>query len=297
MKFSDIVGTHNCFATRVWGFTPDSWGALGFPKEGTAHRWSAYHGPLFVVCFVSHNARPHIAKEDVGRTLGIYELGQDIVHLESDGVIHPNYLTNSNLRLPNGRFRWPLGLKAVRAWRYDAVAPLTIETMPICRSKGQDVSTGIVKIDPIERNLLEASQHKLHESAVYGQVYRPKFLTDPNAVPDHIYTFVCDDPIVLARLPRWKPGEILLKIGKTSFVENRLANFNDHPLSKIIGTKFSEEANRFVGTSESEACERRLEDIVAKHGRPASIEKTEFYFVPDLLRPRIAEWINEAANN
>ena len=94
MRLEQIVSSDDCMVTRVWGFSPETWGALGFPKAGTTDKWLAKGHSLFVVCFVSHHAAKHIEEADAGRVLGIYELGPERVELEYDGVLHPDHLSD-----------------------------------------------------------------------------------------------------------------------------------------------------------------------------------------------------------
>ena len=134
MKLGDLVPQEDCLVTRVWGFTPESWGALGFPKAGTSDKWLGLNTSLRVICFVSHHAAEYIQEMDRGRVLGIYELAPQRVSLLDDDVIAAHLWLTLRCDIRTGRFRWPVGLRAIRAWRFQPNVPRTRETLPDARS-------------------------------------------------------------------------------------------------------------------------------------------------------------------
>jgi hypothetical protein len=281
MLLSNLVSQQDCFVTRVWGFTPETWGAMGFPKEGTTEKWLK-RDPLRVVCFVSHHAADHISETDRGRVLGIYELHPERVVLESDDVIAPDHLADPVMRRENGQFRWPVGLRARRAWRFSSPAPLTRESLPDARRLGQDASTDLVMMSAHDYSLLNQKAYKLEEVPVYGIDWLPpKREADPVAVPCHLYVFATAHQEVLARLPGWRPGEILVKIGCASDVQQRLDSFNNDPVSKIFRFKLSKIAEKFVGEKDARPRETELLKWAAINGRPAAELSTEFFFVTE----------------
>ena len=110
MRLSDLVSAEQCYATRVWGFSPETWGAMGFPKPGAADKWLRREEPLRVVCFVSHNAADHIVESDRGLVLGVYELSPIRVDLEADDVLDVQHLRNRRCGTRMDVFDGQLGL-------------------------------------------------------------------------------------------------------------------------------------------------------------------------------------------
>lgn len=275
VNLSNITAADECYVTRVWGFSPEDWGALGFPKDGTARQLAKEKRKFFVVCFVSHNKAEHISDGDEGLVHGLYELSDEIVDLENDKVLAEVHFANTNNFL-NHRFRWRLGLRATRAWRFLS-PPMTKASLPVARSKSWDVSTNIVPIDKVDFDLLD--QYKLEQVPVFGQPFERLRLTGPVAVPCHVYLFACENMKILCRLPRWKKGEILVKIGCTSDVKGRLASFNDDPLSRIFGFRLAHLTNDLVGEDLARVRETELLEEVSELGRPAAEIPSEFFFI------------------
>jgi hypothetical protein len=277
MQIQDIVDETECLITRMWGFSPETWGAVGFPNPGTARKWLAVGKPLFVVSFVSHHAADHIREEERGRVLGIYEIIPELVSLETDDVLDPMYLADPALRREDGAFRWPVGLRASRAWRFQPQAPWTRQALPDARTLGREVSTDMVRISTGDYALLR--QYRLAEVEVYGVDFSPKRISDPVAAPDHVYAFSCAKPDVLHRLPGWRPGEILVKIGCASDVDARLNGLNDDPIAKIFHLRLSKGSKRYVGKDEALRVENDFLLRAKAVGRPACDLSTEFFFM------------------
>lgn len=287
VNLSNITTVENCHVTRVWGFSPEDWGALGFPKDGTARRLADEAKKYFVVCFVSHNKAHHITDGDEGLVHGLYELSSELVNLEDDEVLAEQHFENSNNYL-DGKFRWPLGLRAVRAWRFLS-PPMTKASLPTARSKSWDVSTSIVPITPNDFELLD--QYKLEQVPVFGQPFQAQRLANPVAIPCHVYLFTCENPDLLARMPRWRKGEVLVKVGCTSDVGGRLASFNDDPLSRLFDFRLGHMTDALVGEDAARQRENELLIAVADMGRCATEKSSEFFFIDrDKLPALIAKY-------
>ena len=281
MRLEQIVSSDDCMVTRVWGFSPETWGALGFPKAGTTDKWLAKGHSLFVVCFVSHHAAKHIEEADEGRVLGIYELGPERVELEYDGVLHPDHLSDRMMRNSNDEFRWPIGLRALRAWRFQPNTPRTAQALPKSRKLSWNVSTDLTSMPFDDFALLNQTAYRLEEVAVFGQPAPIQtILSDPNAVPSSVYLFACESEMILARLPHWKAGDALIKIGCASDVGKRLSDFNDNPLARITGLRLGRVTDHWVGEANARSREQEMLEHVASVGRPACDLSTEFFFVP-----------------
>lgn len=275
VNLSNLTDAEGCYVTRVWGFSPASWGALGFPKEGTARRLAEKGRGYFVVCFVSHNKALHITDGDEGLVHGVYELTHDIVNLQDDDVLASSHFDDPNHYI-EGRFRWPIGLRAIRAWCF-LNPPMTKASLPVARSRSWDVSTGIVPIARSDFELLD--QYKLEQVPVFGQPFEKQRLAGPVAIPCHVYLFTCENDQLLQRMPRWRKGEILVKIGCTSDVRGRLASFNDDPLSRLFDFRLAHMTSDLVGEVNARGRETELLSEVAEIGRPATDRTSEFFFI------------------
>lgn len=275
VNLNNVTSLDSCHITRVWGFSPEDWGALGFPKKGIANRLADEGARYFVVCFVSHNKSSHIADGDEGRVHGVYELSNEIVNLETDNVLSPSHFENDNHYIDD-RFRWPFGLRAVRAWRF-LNPPMTKAALPDARSKSWDVSTSIVPITRQDFDLL--CQYKMEQVPVYGRPFEKPRLAKPVAIPCHVYLFCCENVAVLQGMPRWQKGDVLVKIGCTSDVRGRLASFNDDPLSRLFGFTLAHMTSDLVGEDRARSREAELLAEVGKIGRCATEATSEFYFV------------------
>jgi len=119
LNISQIVGDRPLFVTRWWGFRPDKWGGVMFGDEDVADRWlrDCPQGG-YVLGFASHHPQPEIAPEDQGRVLGLYEFVAEKVLYTAPEAIDPVWIEDPRLKSAQGRFRWPFGLKAIRAWRF-----------------------------------------------------------------------------------------------------------------------------------------------------------------------------------
>ncbi len=279
MQISKISPQAECFVTRVWGFTPETWGAIGFPKPGTADRWLKSEENLHVVCFVSHNKADHIDEIDQGKVLGVYELSREVVRLETDEVLADHHLSDPVMRHDDGRFRWPVGLRARRAWRFQPKVPLTRQALPDARTWSYDVSTDLVSITERDYKLLDQSGYHLVEVPVYGIEFSKQRLADPNAVPSFVYMFACAKNDILQRLLDWSEGDILIKVGCASDVGQRLDKLNNDPISRIFGLKLSKVGERWVGEKDARLIESDLLAEARILGRPACSVSTEYFFV------------------
>lgn len=288
MLLSEIANQSDFWATRVWSFTPESWGALGFPKEGTARRWVQDGRNRFVVCFVSHNPADHISSDDQGRVLGVYELTPELVELESEQVLAPFHLIDQAMRREDGGLRWPFGLRSVRAWRFKTVVK-TREALPETRRLGQSVSTDLIPLPAGDFALLSQSSYALEQVPVYPATALPTLqrVAEPVELPTEVYLFACGNEKMISRLPHWKAGLKLVKIGCASDVAVRLADFNNHPLARIFGLKLAKVAARHVGAGNAFAEERRLLEIARQIGIPASDESSEFFLMNDFNLKKI----------
>lgn len=136
------------FLTKVWGFTPDVYPALGFNTEGARRKFIRESSPGDWVVLAGTKGK-ETNPEDRGRLLGMIQLGAQEVDVEavlkSIGTpIPPEHY------LEDGSYRWPYGLPMLTARRFVG-APDLSETLGsylrgmVWAAYAQDVS---VKVAP-----------------------------------------------------------------------------------------------------------------------------------------------------
>jgi hypothetical protein len=255
-----IIGNKPLFVTRWWGFRPDRWAGACFSSEAVVDHWmSECPDGGFVLGYASHHPQENVADEDKGRVFGVYEFVPEKIRYDDSSVIHPDYLKDPSLRRENGEFRWPHGLRAIRAWQY-VERRMTGGTLPIARSLSFEATTNMVRIAPQDFEL--ANGTLLEEVAVYGREFRPLVLRAPNAIPTSNYLLTCEDPQVLMRIPGWQPGEILFKPG-IAFDTNKRCNFlNNHAIAKVFGLTLKQEYSE--GAASYEAAATREDQMIAR---------------------------------
>ena len=103
------------FATRVWGFTPDTWPVITFGLDGNREALirASRNGDL--VLFIGTETAD-TAAEDRGRLLGLAEIGRSFAVDTLDAVdpasLHPSQYNDQK------EFRWPKALAMLKAWRF-----------------------------------------------------------------------------------------------------------------------------------------------------------------------------------
>lgn len=283
VRLSQLAGTRPVFATRFWGFEPETWGAVTFPHEATVDRWmkECPEGG-FVLGFASHHPQPEVAPGDRGRVFGVYEFSAEKVAYNDPKVIDPKHLVvEHNFR--DGQFRWPFGLRARRAWRFADKNLMTIHSLPDARREAFILTTSMAPLSA--RDFGYVDQYDLLEVPVYNVPFRPLRLGESNARPDGNYLLVCRDAALLARIPGWKPGEILYKPGIASDIDGRRENLNGHPVSKLFGLQLELEWQR--GCSSEEEARRREAAMIAvgeRTCRLAASGQREFFLGPESVR-------------
>lgn len=131
-----------------------------------------------------------------------------------------------------GRFRWPFGFKAVRAWQFLKTNVMTKGSLPDSRRKGFILTRDMAPITGADLTLID--QYQMVETPVYQRPFKPLQLTDPNAVPDCNYLLVCQDVHLLRRIPLWREGDILFKPGIASDIDARIGGHNNHAIPKLF---------------------------------------------------------------
>jgi hypothetical protein len=104
------------FLTKVWGFDPETYPALGFNSEGGRLKFLKESAPGDWVVLAGTRGAP-TEPGDQGRLLGKVQLGSEEIDVEqvvrSIGTAIPDDHYNDD-----GRYRWPFGLPLIAAERF-----------------------------------------------------------------------------------------------------------------------------------------------------------------------------------
>jgi hypothetical protein len=101
--------------TAFWGFSPETWGCIGFTSETDQRRFmQRYSERCYVAVYVTKSVKSPFA----GRVAGIYELGRRTG--KRDDFVE---LTSRHTGINSGK--WLHSIKATRAWAF--VDPLNVE--------------------------------------------------------------------------------------------------------------------------------------------------------------------------
>ena len=104
------------FLTKVWGFNPEIYPALGFNSEGARHKLLRESKPGDWVVLAGTRGAP-TPTEQRGRLLGRVQLGTEEIDVEA--VLHSiGTKIPEESYLENGRYRWPFGLPMISAERF-----------------------------------------------------------------------------------------------------------------------------------------------------------------------------------
>jgi len=104
------------FLTKVWGFSPESYPALGFNAKGARDKLLRESLPGDWVILAGTKGLPTVP-EYQGRLLGKVQLGKEEINVE-------NILSSIGTNIPkdhyhdDGRYRWPFGLPMIEAQRF-----------------------------------------------------------------------------------------------------------------------------------------------------------------------------------
>ena len=104
------------FLTKVWGFSPEEYPALGFNTEGARLKFLRESDPGDWVVLAGTRAAP-TRPNDQGRLLGKVQLGTEQIDVEE-------VLSSIGTEIPedhykaDGKYRWPFGLPMIYAERF-----------------------------------------------------------------------------------------------------------------------------------------------------------------------------------
>jgi hypothetical protein len=104
------------FLTKVWGFEPEMYPALGFNSEGARRNFLRASSPGDWVIFAG-TLGPETDPSDQGRLLGKVQLGPEQINVE-ETLRSVAYEIPKNQYNPDGKYKWPFGLPIISAVRF-----------------------------------------------------------------------------------------------------------------------------------------------------------------------------------
>ncbi|MBO9698037.1 MAG: hypothetical protein J7499_17725 [Sphingopyxis sp.] len=139
-----VSASAKIFASRFWGFNPDTHPAVTFGLDGNRDRLLSMSGPDDLVLFVGTMNEPTLPDER-SRLLGLAQFSRIPVEaLEIlDRTVLPDHAFN------NGQYKWPKALAMLRAWRFSDPRPLLVDVLQ--RQLPMYATVGAVELDEIDR--------------------------------------------------------------------------------------------------------------------------------------------------
>jgi hypothetical protein len=187
-----------------------------------------------------------------------------------------------------GGFRWPYGMRAIRAWKFVKPNVMTRETLPDARRKGFILTKSMAPMTG--RDLDLANQYGLVEVPVYKRPFEPLRLGEPNAVPDGNYLLICRDEAILSRIPEWKDGDVLFKPGIASDFDSRAATLNNHAIARMFGLKLEYIWQKPAESTEvARAREEKMLAVGTQLCRLAAKDQREFFLGPESAKMAFIE--------
>jgi hypothetical protein len=104
------------FLTKVWGFDPEIYPALGFNSVGARRNFLRASSPGDWVIFAGTLGQ-ETNLEDQGRLLGKVQLGPEEIDVEQT-LRSVGYNIPKNQYNPEGKYKWPFGLPIISALRF-----------------------------------------------------------------------------------------------------------------------------------------------------------------------------------
>lgn len=149
------------FASRFWGFNPETHPALTFGVAGHRDRLLKLSRLGDLVLFVGTQSEPTSINER-GRLLGLVEFGRTPVEA-LDLIDRANTAPHEFV---NGRYKWPKALPMLRAWRLDDPRPRLVEVLN--RQLPMYATVGVIQLDEDDRRAVLAlprTEVEVHETS------------------------------------------------------------------------------------------------------------------------------------
>jgi hypothetical protein len=138
------------FATKVWGFNPSRWAALGFSRPGSRDTLARELRPDDWVLHIGTRVTGDTSPWDRGKLLGMARLGEREIPTEMavEPTLWADYLSRNR-----GRPKWPFGLPMVEAKQFVERADLDeYDVIPRFRDAnlGLVLGTNAIELTPEE---------------------------------------------------------------------------------------------------------------------------------------------------
>lgn len=155
-------GDPSIWLTSFWGYSPETWGCVGFTKEGRPHNIKKETtNPFIMAIYVTSSAPGNSTYK--GKLVGFYELS----HLVDDKskFIAPQQLKNKG----HPTDAWRYSFKALRAWKFvDEYMPLMKDFYPEMYEKKQAQSVSTWSAELPKNIIKKLKAIPRNEVKVYG---------------------------------------------------------------------------------------------------------------------------------
>jgi hypothetical protein len=277
------------FLTKVWGFDPEIYPALGFNSDGARRNFLRASSPGDWVIFAG-TLGPETDVEDQGRLLGKVQLGPEEIDVEQT-LRSVGYNIPKNQYNSDGKYKWPFGLPIISAYRFSG-KPRLLDALGHNLSGTQwaafalDVREKLGDDAQAKLEALPAEPAQVVEApAIIRQLARQQVfllnrrVTGPGPSPSRSGSMrvLGEGSAYLLEL-QGGPARDVFKVGFSKDVDVRLASHNKPLLPSITGYSWKVLYNLRFPT-EQQAYD--FEQMVHKRLRPFLIDgESEIYRVP-----------------
>lgn len=156
----------NVWLTSFYGFSPETWGFLGFSNDGQRGRFIRETRPGALVVIYGHKTRAPTNQQ--GMVIGVQQVTHRVNHAEA--FMSPSEWSRKAAD-PERADKWNLAVKATRAWRVAEEAYLSIEDFApetYSTARAQAIGSQGMRLTGAEaRRLLDLT---LIETSVFGEI-------------------------------------------------------------------------------------------------------------------------------
>lgn len=227
--------------TSFWGFTPESWGCVGFADEGRRKRFlrESPKGALVAIYVTKHEGPDDMR----GKVVGLLEVSTQIGHTRE--FISGDQWVRKEAD-PKKRGKWMFAVRAIRAWWIDRKDWVDVETLlpkSYASANPQFIGGSGVLVPPdealklLELNVVETKLHgetgRLNSGLqTFGNVLKPTKAVYPAKEPYWVgetdgskYLYILkltgDIATYLARTDSEVEGKCIVKVGFSKSPFNR----------------------------------------------------------------------------
>lgn len=270
------------FLTKVWGFDPEIYPALGFNSDGARRNFLRASSPGDWVVFAG-TLGPETNADDQGRLLGRVQLGPEEIDVE-DTLRSVGYDIPKNQYNANGEYKWPFGLPIISALRFPD-KPRLVDVLGSNLSGSQWAAFALDVREKVGADaqaklegLLSEPAHLVLAPAIIRQRERQRALisnrgvTGPGPSTERAasHSTPCAGAVYIFELQGTRD---VFKIGYSTDVEGRLATLNKPLLPGITGFlwKLALAPQRFSTARQA----YDFEQIVHKHLRSYLVDNEQ----------------------